>query len=72
MCVGLFVYLCYRIEESWVHRLVLKSLKAPPGRTDTTQAPTSVVHRRESISGKKGSMGSEERPEALWKCSPAL
>lgn len=34
-CVGLFVYLCYRMEESWVHHLVLNSMKAPAGRTDT-------------------------------------
>lgn len=54
VCIGLFVYLCYRIEESCVHHLVLNSVKAPAGRTDTTQASTSVVHRRDTMSGKKG------------------
>lgn len=52
VCVGLFVYLYYRIEESWVPHLVLNSLKAPPGRTNTTQASTSVVHRRDNTRHK--------------------
>lgn len=71
VCVGLFTCVAeFKRVEFTIWCLILWRLQQV--ELTQTQATRSVVHRRDTMSGKKGSMGCEESPGALWKGSPAL